>query len=322
MRKALVVGINAYPMNELEGCINDADHIADILERNENGEKNFFVKKEYDVKTKGNLKALIKECFSGDDDIALFYFSGHGYIDSIGGYLVTPDYEDQDWGVSMQEILAIVNASAVKNKIVILDCCHSGFMGKINITGETTSVINEGVTILTASRDTEPSMEVDGQGVFTSLLIEALLGGASDLTGNITPGGIYAYIDKSLGPWDQRPVFKTNVTRFLSLRKVEPQVHTDTIRNLILYFDKPNEEYYLNPSFEPTNTPLDEHQIIEPYANEKNTKIFSELQKMVSVGLIVPNGEEHMYFAAINSKSCKLTAMGKHYWRLVKDEII
>lgn len=47
-----------------------------------------------------------------------------------------------------------------------------------------------------------------------------------------------------------------------------------------------------------------------------------DLQKLVSVGLVKPVDEDHMYYAAMNSKSCKLTALGAHYWRLVKDQRI
>ena len=39
---------------------------------------------------------------------------------------------------------------------------------------------------------------------------------------------------------------------------------------------------------------------------------------MESVGLIEPVNEDHMYYAAMNSESCKLTALGYHYWQLVK----
>ena len=46
----------------------------------------------------------------------------------------------------------------------------------------------KGVTILAASKESECSVECNGHGVFTSLLIGALKGGASDLLGNITPG--------------------------------------------------------------------------------------------------------------------------------------
>ena len=194
---------------------NDADAVARVLEENGDGSPNFSVKIEKDVCSKAKLRGLIEDCFSGDADIALFYYSGHGHIDSVGGYLVTPDFTKHDYGVSLQEVLAIANASRCKDKIIVLDSCFSGFMGSINTAGQNTAVINEGVTILTASRSSETSAEINGHGLFTSLLLEALSGGAADITGHITPGGIYAYIDKALGPWEQRPVFKTNVLIWL-----------------------------------------------------------------------------------------------------------
>ena len=52
---------------------------------------------------------------------------------------------------------------------------------------------------------------------------------------------------------------------------------------------------------------------------DENTAVFSDLQKLEGVGLVVPVGEEHMYYAAMNSKACELTAVGKQYWRLVKE---
>lgn len=323
MRKALVVGINQYPTSPLSCCVNDADAIAEVLERNGDNTVNFSVKKLIDgeANPKGNLKGAIRDCFAGDEDVALFYFSGHGFIDAIGGYIVTPDYSQDDWGVSMQEILEIVRQSKCRNKVVILDCCHSGFIGNITTAGQT-AVIQDGVTILTASKSSEPAIETNGHGVFTALLLDALKGGASDVTGNITPGGIYAYIDKALGPWQQRPVFKTNVTRFSPLRTVKPQVDNAILQRIIKYFPSPEQEHLLDPSYEPTNATAVEHSVVEPYANADNVAIFKDLQKLESVGLVVPCGEEHMYFAAMNSKSCRLTSVGQHYWRLAHDKII
>ena len=322
MKKALVVGIDNYPQCPLYGCENDAKAIGNMLTRNADNSANFSVKIEFNISTKGELKKHIVDCFSGSNDIALFYFSGHGYIDAIGGYIVTPDYSQNDMGVSMQEVLTIVNDSHTKNKIVILDCCHAGFLGSINSIGQQASIIGDGVTLLTASKANETAMEVHGHGVFTSLLLEALNGGAADVTGYITPGGIYAYIDKALGPWEQRPVFKTNVTRFSPLRRAVPQVGEDILRKLVDYFTTPDANFSLDPSFEPTNAPDVSHEIIEPYADTKNTQIFKELQLLESVGLVVPYEEEHMYFAAINSKACRLTSAGQHYWKLVHDNII
>lgn len=322
IRKALVVGIDEYPSCPLEGCCNDSEMIKDLLANNEDGAPNFSVWQKNNVNTKAELLRLIDSCFSGDADVALFYFSGHGHIDSIGGYLVTPDCSKYDWGVSLQDVLTIANKSKCKERIIILDCCFSGFMGSISTVGQNTAVINEGVTILTASRNSETAKEINGHGVFTALFAEALAGGAADVTGNVTIGGIYAFIDKALGPWQQRPVFKTNVTRFTSLRNVKPQVEKNIIRMLTKYFEHEEAYLKLDPSFEPTNAKNVEHKIIEPYANEQNTKIFSDLQKLESVGLVVPVEEEHMYFAAMNSKACKLTTIGKQYWRLVKESKI
>lgn len=322
MRKALVIGIDQYPDCQLDCCSNDANAIADCLARNGDGSVNFSVKKHLDVADKGTLKGYITECFAGDADVALFYFSGHGYIDAIGGYIVTPDYCQNDMGVSMQDILTIVNSSRCKNKVVILDCCHAGFMGNIVTTGQQTAAIGDGVTIMTASKSDESAEEINDHGVFTSLLLEALNGGASDITGHITLGGIYAYIDKALGAWYQRPVFKTNVTRFSPIRNVKPQIDVTVLRNLTKYFAAPDTELPLDPSFESTNAIDVDHQVIEPYANDTNVKIFSDLQKLEGVGLVVPCCEEHMYFAAMKSKSCKLTSIGQHYWRLIKEDII
>lgn len=322
MRKALVVGIDNYSQCPLRGCCNDADEVAKLLSCNDDGSPNFAVKLQKNISTKAILRKHIEECFSGDADVALFYYSGHGHIDNVGGYLVTPDFTNYDYGVSLQDVLNIANASRCKDKIIILDSCHSGFMGSISTAGQSTAVINEGVTILTASRSIEASVEINGHGLFTSLLIEALCGGAADITGYITPSGIYAYIDKALGPWEQRPVFKTNVTRFTPLRKVTPQVDISIIRRICTYFPSEDAEMPIDPSFEPTNSLDVMHEVIQPYANPDNTKIFSDLQKLEGIGLVVPVGEEHMYFAAMRSKTCALTSIGKQYWRLVKDKLI
>lgn len=322
MRKALIIGINDYPNAPLRGCINDASAFGGIIETNGDGAPNFDVRLATDVPTKAELKGLIRELFSGDAETALLYFSGHGFLDDIGGYIVTPDFQQNDEGVSMDEILSIANDSKAKNRVIILDCCHSGAFGSPKNAGNKSTHIAEGVSILTASKDDEAAMEINGHGVFTNLLLDALQGGASDLRGHITPGSIYAYIDQALGPWDQRPVFKTNITRFTSLRTVIPQVPIDILRSLIDYFPTPTDQYKLDPSFEVTNNQNIEHNVIEPYADEINIQKFKALQKLESVGLIIPVGEEHMYFAAMNSKTCRLTALGYHYWRLVKDKRI
>ena len=321
MKKALIVGINNYPSSPLRGCINDASGVATILATHGDGSPNFDVRLETDVPTKSQLKTMIVDLFSGNSDIVLIYFSGHGFLNEIGGYLVTPDHAKYDEGISMDEILVLANQSKSKDKIIIFDCCHSGVLGTPAIGGGT-SHLKEGVSILTASREDEPSLEINGHGVFTNLLLNALQGGAADLRGHISPGGVYAYIDQALGAWEQRPVFKTNVTRFTSLRTVTPQVPLETLRKIIEYFTTPQDEFELDPSYEDTNSPDVKQTLVEPYAKAENVSTFKNLQKFQSVGLVVPVNSEYMYFEAMESKSCRLTSLGYHYWRLVKDKRI
>lgn len=313
MRKALVVGINDYPTSPLHGCVNDANSLAAIIESNGDGSPNFGVKlitcPSVQI-TRPVLREAIEQLFSGDSDMALLYFSGHGYIKSTGGYLVTVDAKKYDEGVSMDEVLSLANQSKAKNKVIILDCCHSGAMGSPALGTNSVAQLSEGLSVLTASRDSEYAMEIGGAGVFTSLVIDALKGGAADVRGNISPGSLYAYVDEALGAWDQRPIFKTNITSFANIRRLPPKVPFDVLRRITLYFTTPDSEHQLDPTYEDT----------EPSANLGNIRIFKELQKLQSVGLVVPVGAEFMYFAAINSKSCRLTALGYQYWRLVNEK--
>lgn len=324
MRKALIVGINDYlgTLSPLKGCLNDASAMHAVLEKNGDDSPNFSIRDLLDVTKKAELKKAIVELFSGSGDIALFYYSGHGFVNDINGYLATPDACSYDEGLPMSELMNIVRNSKFKNNVIILDCCFSGTLGNTGGTVFPSSEIVMGTTILTASTAEECAIEIDGHGVFTNLLVQALQGGAADFTGNITPGGIYAFVDRSLGPWYPRPMFKTNVQEFVSLRKVTPQVPVDVIRLLTTYFEKPDDIFPLDPSFEYTNSPEEKHEVIPPYANPSNVAIFQSLQKMQSIGLVVPLDAPYMYFAAMQSKSCRLTPLGIHYWNLVKEKRI
>lgn len=316
MRKALVVGVNYYEnLPSVKGCVPNAFAVNNVLKQHGDGTKNFDVKvcfaNDQSTKiTRSQLKKDVQELFSDDSDVALFYFSGHGYIENTGGYIVTSECAEGDEGFSMNELLTIVNDSKARDKIVVLDTCHSGQIGNLNVKEDTT-VISVGVTILTSSKKDQLSVD-DGDGsTFTKLFVDALDGSAANLLGNISPGSVYAHIDQSLGAWDQRPIFKTNVKNFTSLRKVHPPISSDDLRKIIKLFDR-SFEFQLDPSYEPTSpAPIKEH-----------TEKFAILQKYNRVNLVVPLDTEHMYFAAMESKKCKLTVLGEFYWRLVKDSRI
>jgi Caspase domain len=316
--KALVVGINYYPrVGHLHGCVNDAYAVSQVLARHTNGQLNFDVRlitavDASNAVSRKALKEAVTALFADDSEVALLYFAGHGHVEDIGGYLVTSDCEDGDDGLSLDEVLNLANESKAKNKILILDSCHSGAAGTPQSLGDK-ALLSEGMTILTASSKDQYAMEENGSGVFTSLLVDALSGGAANLLGDITPGSIYAHIDQSLGKWEQRPIFKTNVKAFTSLRKVTPPIQLDDLKQITALFPKPGADLALDPSFEP-QPPAPNHGV-EP--DPENNRKFAILQKLNRLNLVKPVGEDHMYFAAMNSKSCRLTALGEHYWYLI-----
>lgn len=322
MRIALIVGINYYEHGgSLYGCVDDAHAVQAVLARHGDGSVNFDCKMftgtgPADRVERSLLKDRVEELFKAPADIALFYFAGHGHIEATGGYLLATDSRRGDEGLSLSEVLALANKSPARNKIIILDSCHSGIAGTPPVVGELAS-LSEGLTILTASAADQYATEENGRGVFTTLLVDALHGGAANLTGDITPGSIYAHVDQSLGAWEQRPIFKTNVRQFVSLRKVNPPISLDDLRRITEFFPQRGFEYKLDPTFEPELKGRDSGM---PPPDPENTRKFAVLQRYNRLNLVAPVNAPHMWHAAMQSKSCKLTVLGEHYRLLAEKQ--
>lgn len=320
MRIALVVGIDYYEHgSSLFGCVNDAYSVKSILERHDGGAVNFDCKLltgtgADNLVKRGALKDQIRKLFETDAEIALFYFAGHGHIELTGGYLLASDSSRGDEGVSLSDILIFANKSKAKNKVIVLDSCHSGIAGTPPNASQL-ATLAEGLTVLTASTKDQYATEKNGRGVFTSLFVDALTGSAANLTGDITPGSIYAHIDQSLGAWEQRPVFKTNVKQFVSLRNTSPPIDIADLRRILEFFPKPGFEYQLDPTYEPEMKGRDPEM---PPPDDEKTRIFWILQQYNRLNLLVPVDVPHMWNAAMESKTCRLTALGEHYRRLVE----
>ena len=152
-------------------------------------------------------------------------------------------------------------------------------------------------------------MERNGEGIFTSLICDGLEGGASDVLGKVTAASLYAYVDEALGAWDQRPIFKTNISRFSCLRNNDPIISLEILRKLDTYFPTASHKFNLDPSYEPEAEP----------ANQVNEGVFNHLQKLRAARLLEPLGTDRMYFAAMQNKACQLTPLGRHYWHLTNE---
>jgi hypothetical protein len=114
--------------------------------------------------------------------------------------------------------------------------------------------------------------------------------------------------------------FKTNVKSFVSLREVPPPINLADLRRITEFFPAPGHEFTLDPSFEPERNPPSPAGIPPP--NPENNRTFAILQRFNRLNLVVPSNAPHMYHAAMESKSCKLTVLGEHYRRLVEKNLL
>ncbi|OUL25446.1 peptidase C14, caspase catalytic subunit p20 [Nostoc sp. RF31YmG] len=144
----LAVGINNYKSSTippLKGCVNDVTALDEFLRRYlaTNGDK-LHIKKLIDAQaTRQAIIDGFREhlCQAKSNDVALFYFSGHGSQENAGEEfwhleqdhlnetLVSWDSRtDGIWDLADKEIAKLI-AEVSQNHphfVVVLDCCHSG----------------------------------------------------------------------------------------------------------------------------------------------------------------------------------------------------
>ncbi len=99
--------------------------------------------------------------------------------------------------IPAREVLDYLQDSRARRRILILDCCHSGAIGKVYKGGDADSALagladGFGSYILTASTTIQlaEEREEEGHGVFTKALIDCLREGAKD---SITVEDWYGY---------------------------------------------------------------------------------------------------------------------------------
>ena len=313
-KRALYVGIDDYAAAPLNGCVEDVRRLRAVLDRDHDGTPNFVGKSliaprgSVGAVTKASLRQHVEELFGSPADVALFYFSGHGTEGNLGGYLVTQDASRYDEGLPMNDVLRLAEQAPVKEVFILLDCCHSGALGNVPSV-DNTAALREGITVLAASRSTQPAMETAAGGRFTGLVCDALAGGAADICGRVTAADVYAYVESTLDAWEQRPLYKAHVSRLFPLRCCAPSIPADVLRRLPELFEQPDATHALDPSYEPTEEPR----------HEENERAFGELQRMRDARLVEVVHAPHMYGAAMGSTGCRLTPLGRHYWTLANN---
>ena len=323
-RRALIVGIDTYAGGDgLMACAADATAVAHALARHKNGEKNFDCELLADetpsgaTVTRPRLRAALTDLFAFDG-VVLFYFSGHGFLSRTGGWLGTSDGTRDDWGISMHEIVDLALQSPAREVLLVLDCCYGGDLCSSGALGGGAgrmplATLRENLTVMAASRSRQEAVAVASRSCFTAALLDALEGGAADHMGFVTAPAVYAYVDRRFSPLEQRPVFKTNATEVLVVRRCEPLIDQLRLRRLAALFPTADFRYRLDPEYEPE----DEHGRLAVPLNEEKVEIARLFKTYRDVGLLRPSNPNHqLYWAARACETVELTPRGREYWWL------
>ncbi|MEO1151366.1 MAG: caspase family protein [Pseudomonadota bacterium] len=330
---ALFVGINNYPTGyKLKHAVSDAMRLSEALGY-ENFPKNtlylsptpqgsdkYRLHRSQETITEEGLRDNIKTLMKAEQPNIMFYFSGHANMDweTGEGYLKTPDQFGNNKGYPFSELMKEAKKAAENNSnvFIILDACQSGGVGEEE---SGNSSLPKNITIMAASRTFEDALEEYGLGgVFTRLLIEGLKGGAADLAGRITAPSLYTYVDTMLTNLHQRPVFKTNVARMLTLKEIETTLPVSTLRNLPKLFKEETSIIILDPGYEPTCRDELPAKYQNTVRNDRKVEDYEQFRHLNRHGMLVPIGTEFLYYAAFENKGVQLTELGRMYHKLGK----
>lgn len=310
-KAALLVGINQYHFgNPLMAPAKDAREMTELLSKHHDGSSNFDCKlltcSHYPDKkiTRERLHKEIEEFFDKDEKqvrTAIFFFAGHGCESNLGGYLMTQDSRNFIGGVSVNDILICANNSRIPNIIIILDCCHAGYMGTIpSLKSEMISLRN-GITVLSSSNKHQTSIENLEGGLFTQSLIFALNGEGADITGNVDPISMYTTACKFLQKKKQNPTLKTSIVNFPVIRKAKPRIPESEMEQLTSLFVNVDQHKPLNGRYlkEGSST------------SGSKTQELALLKKMKRYDLVQTPDDKSLNEVAKESLKCQLTEAGK-----------
>lgn len=140
-----------------------------------------------------------------ENDVILFYFSGHG----LQGSFLPVDYDGYNNQLSHQEIKTILEKSQAKHKLVLADACHSGSLLAARTSGtvvltkyyEAFEKSEGGLALMMSSKEEEYSLEDRGlrSGIFSHFLVKGLKGDANvDNNDIVTIAELFNYVHQNV----------------------------------------------------------------------------------------------------------------------------
>lgn len=208
---AVVVGVGRYSsMPVLKYSDDDAYQYYAFLKSPEGGalpDKQVKVLVDEDATRTNILQTLRQVLLKADDnDVIVFYFSGHG----LDGSFLPQDYDGINNRLLHSEVKQVFEQSRAKHKIMVADACFSGSMLAMKQPFSMQQMqsfyrafddTKGGTALFMSSKSQEYSLEDQGlrSGIFSHYLIRGLKGEA-DVDGNriVTMREIYDYVFKNV----------------------------------------------------------------------------------------------------------------------------
>jgi formylglycine-generating enzyme required for sulfatase activity len=213
-RWAVVIGVNKYEESPLRYCVSDARLIADVLVKNCGLSKEKILvmtddqPNRHQQPRKAELLTQIPAFLSkvGKRDTVLVFFAGHGMTKDGQSFLCPLDFNPDSsrlTGWRVDELRTMLQDCEAGQKLLILDCCHSGGAVATSGFGANPQELGgafssaQGMITFASCRTNQTSLESPerGHGVFSDVLAAGLAGEADfDRNGIVDSDELYRHL--------------------------------------------------------------------------------------------------------------------------------
>lgn len=215
-RRALFLGLNRYQSGvpALQAPANDAQALYRLFREYSDFEKlDLWPRKAGKAQdpveadpdgqlTKSEIQSLVKNLFVGDTEqfhTAFFFFSGHGsrkrIENELTGEIKQESYlcsSDDQYAIPLSDLRTLVKMSKALEKIVWLDCCHSG-----DVLDFASVFKEQNGLFLASSQPSESSYELHDHGILTQAILDGL-NNCLEQYGRVTGAHLIAYLQDYL----------------------------------------------------------------------------------------------------------------------------
>ena len=215
---AVLVGVNHYVdpyIAPLKVCVDDVTAIHQTLAGRYQAARLLTDATPEHLPTRANILGELSAVAqtADEDDLLLFYFSGHGMAEGGESYLLAQDTRLaalKHTALAMKDIREIIEQSPAHAKVIVLDACHSGAsIGKAEPTMTPEFIQRvfeeaEGMAVLASCKQGQQSWEwqAERRSVFTYYLLEALSGKADlDGKGFVTVSDASRHVTDGVKAW-------------------------------------------------------------------------------------------------------------------------